>query len=114
MKFQLNTTEMLDWQEVWCFRCENDHEYSHTDEYNNGCEILRRVVIGDDVLELQPRDANWQSQIPAPVSCDKFKLCNACPGDAPDLERRQGLTRRQFMDEERDRVLALPVLAEVE
>lgn len=109
MKLQLGVTEMLDWQEIWCFRCRHDHGYSHTgDEVPEaGCHLLTRILLGDDVPEIRPRDPDWQRQIPAPVSCEKFELCGGCPADEAGLERRRGLTHRQFMDRHREAVLAL-------
>jgi hypothetical protein len=111
VKLQLNTTEMLDWQEVWCFRCKHDHGYSHTGEEDpdSGCPLLRDVFMGDDVAEFHPRAENALNYLPAMVSCDKFELCAGCPADAPDLERREGLTHHQWVDEERERVLAEPI-----
>lgn len=110
MKLRLNTTEMLDWQEVWCFRCKHDHLWSHhpNDEAGDGCPLLLPMVMGEDVPQFHPRDPDWWRMVPAPVSCDNFEVCD-CPSESPEMERRQGLTRRQFFDQERERVLALPI-----
>lgn len=36
-----NGTELLDWQEVWCFRCRHDHQFSHGPiDTGAGCEIM--------------------------------------------------------------------------
>ena len=110
MKFQLNTTEMLDWQEGWCFRCQHDHQYSHVEPEADGCSLLLAMVLGDDVPEFEPRDPDWWRMIPAPVSCQRFTLCTSCPPDPPAAERRGGLTRREFHDQIRADVLTHPVV----
>ena len=112
MIFSLNGTEMLDWQEVWCFRCEHDHGWSHTpcDEDEEGCTVLLTIVQGLDAPELKARDPEWWRTLPAEVSCSKFKECTRCGPEPVDAERRGGLTRREFFDQYRNRMLARPVI----
>lgn len=110
MILRLNTTEMLDWQEVWCFRCEHDHRFSHVDQEADGCPLLVKMVCGEDVAEFDARDPEWFRMIPAPVSCTEFKLCGSCPPDPPDAERRNGETYREFVDRHRADVLSQPVV----
>lgn len=113
MKLQLNTTEMLDWMELWCFRCEHDHGWSHppNDENEDGCQLVARSIWDDDVTEFEPRHPQWWRHIPAEVSCSAFKLCSRCAPDPPDAERRGGETRREFHDRLRAETLAQPVFA---
>lgn len=110
MKFQLNTTEWLDWAENWCFRCERDHLFSHVNE-DDGCELCARSILGEDLPEFEAHDPDWWRMVPAPISCSQFKLCTLCPPEPPDAERRGGLTRREFHDKLRAEVLAAPVVA---
>lgn len=114
MILRLNTTEMLDWMEVWCFRCEHDHAFSHEDQLDDGCPLLLKMVLGEDVPEFEVRDPDWWRQIPAGVSCSRFQECAQCPPDPPDAERRCGLTRREFFDQIRAEMLAQPVVSESE
>lgn len=47
MILHLNTTEMLDWQEVWCFRCKHDHGFSHGTDWGDaedGCQLGRDMT----------------------------------------------------------------------
>ncbi len=49
MRFALNGSEMADWMECWCWRCEHDHDMSHagaTEE--NGCGHVLATLIGAD------------------------------------------------------------------
>jgi hypothetical protein len=114
MKFQLNSTEMADWQELWCFRCEHDHGFSHLAEEGleerDGCPLLTAMVLGDDVPDFEPRDSQWPLYVPAQVSCRRFTECTACLPDPPDAERRGGETRREFHDRLRRDMQALPVV----
>ena len=111
VKFSLNTTEMLDWQENWCFRCVHDHDWSHTGkEEGEPCELTVPMVLGHDVPQFEARDPEWWRMIPAPVSCSRFELCDRCPDESPDAERRSGETRREFHDRLRAETLAQPVV----
>ena len=117
MKLRLNGTETLDWQELWCFRCQHDHAFSHNKsgewgESDDGCPLLVAVALGDDVAEFEARDEKWWAVIPAEVSCARFEKCTACPPDPPDAERRGGETRREFHDRLRAETLARPVVAD--
>lgn len=115
MKFQLNTTEWLDWAENWCFRCKHDHLWSHPphDEEGDGCPLIRHSICGEDVPEFEARSVDWWRTIPAEVSCSRFELCTApeCTDQGTE-ERRDGETRRQFHDRLRAETLALPVVKE--
>jgi hypothetical protein len=113
MRFSLNTSEMLDWQEIWCFRCQNDHTFSHTDQQEKGCPLIARSLLDEDVAEFQPRDPDWWRSIPAVVSCAAFKVCDDCPPEADDAERRGGETFREFHDRIRTEMLAMPTVADV-
>jgi len=110
VKLRLNASEMADWQELWCFRCENDHTYSHTIEEGNGCGILADNYLADEaddlITEFVPFREDWWRTIPASVTCSAFKACTKCPTESPDEERRQGQTRREFYDGLRAEMIA--------
>lgn len=113
MILRLGTTELLDWQEVWCFRCEHDHSLSHASgDETGGCPLLLTQILGEDVAEFEARDPEWWRFIPAEVSCSRFTPCTQCPPDAPDAERRGGETRREFHDRLRAETLARPIVQE--
>ena len=114
MILRLNTTEQLDWMELWCFRCEHDHVFSHGEETGEGCPLLLKMALGEDVAEFEPRDPDWWRQIPAGVSCSRFQACTQCPPDPPDAERRGGETRREFHDRLRAELLAQPIIEDAE
>ena len=111
MKFQLKASESADWMEVWCFRCKNDHDCSHvpSGDGDSGCEIIAHSMLGDDVPELTPRRKDWWFTIPATVTCSAFELCDECPPESPDVERRGGESRREFYDRLRSEMLKIPV-----
>jgi hypothetical protein len=53
--FPSTGSELLDWQEVWCFRCIHDHGVSHGPEYEDGtggCDIMLRAAIDEDTPEV--------------------------------------------------------------
>lgn len=109
MKFSLGTTEMLDWQECWCFRCERDHAFSHfTNDEGEGCPHLLNAVLGNDDPVFEARGDDAFIFIPANVVCADFTPCTLCPPDDPNAERRQGETRAEFHDRMRAETLALP------
>jgi|ERR1035437_1300883 hypothetical protein len=110
MKFQLNASEHADWQEVWCWRCKNDHEFSHIPgQEDEGCPLIADGIMGEDVAEFAPIRKDWWFTIPASVTCSAFEVCTLCPAESPDAERRGGETRREFYDRLRTEMLATPV-----
>lgn len=113
MIFQLNGSEMADWQECWCFRCARDHLWSHAghDQDADGCPLILKSILGEDVPQFIPH-TDWYRSVPANVSCSAFVPCNApeCQ-DGPDAERRGGETRREFHDRLRRETLALEVVS---
>lgn len=87
-----NGTELLDWQEVWCFRCRHDHEM-HTDT-GSGCLIMARGLAdhGDGIDEWinsgyaveyldeagnthEHRIADDACSLPAATVCTKWEPC---------------------------------------
>ncbi len=113
MIFTLNTTEMLDWQECWCFRCARDHQYSHVEENGDGCPLVLDMLIGNDARQWVPHGADWHT-IPASVECSAFVPCEApeCQ-DGPNAERRNGETRREFHDRMRREIIGTARLDEL-
>lgn len=109
--FSLNGSEAADWMEVWCFRCEVDHDMTHQGGCEEvGCSLLVKMVLGEDVPQFTPHGDQWFRTIPATVACAEFKRCTLCPPDPPDAERRGGETRREFHDRLRADTMALPVV----
>ena len=118
---RLNTTEFLDWAEVWCFRCEHDHAFSHGEDATadgaDGCEIcLDAYARGESRPEIVNHEDYWRS-IPAHKSCTQFTECTRCPADDEHTERRgiwgdesNLVTRNQFSALLRSETLALPVV----
>ena len=110
MKLRLNTTEMLDWQELWCFRCERDHAFSHVPDGDNGCDILVDNYLADEadelITEFVPVTEDWWRYLPANVVCSAFEVCTKCPDEASDAERRGGVTQREFYDGLRAQMIA--------
>ena len=78
MIFQLNGSEMADWQEVWCWRCAKDHGFSHDGSMRAefGCPLLVKALAREDVPEFVPH-TDWFRTIPANVSCAAFVSCAA-------------------------------------
>ena len=109
MILRLNGSELADWMEVWCFRCEYDHYFSHANEIGDGCDLVLAYALQEDQIEWESRDPEWSSYLPARVSCKSFTSCTKCPPDDPQAERRNGETRREFHDRIRAETLALPV-----
>lgn len=113
MIFQLNGSEMADWQECWCWRCKHDHGFSHDGSMRaeNGCPLVLKTIWGEDAPEFSAHGADWFRTIPAGVVCSAFELCELpeCK-DGPDAERRGGETRREFHDRLRAETIALPVV----
>ena len=90
-------TELLDWQEVWCFRCKHDHNMTHV-ETGDGCEIMARGLFSDDksqpewidsgyVIRYRDEDGDHHEHVipdvcnslPAATFCTAFELCEeAC------------------------------------
>jgi hypothetical protein len=111
--FRLNGTETLDWQELWCFRCEHEHKMTHGSEWgdgSDGCPLLLKMILGEDVPEFVPHGEDWWRTLPATVACTQFAACTQCPDDGPETERRGGETRREFHDRLRQETLALPMV----
>ncbi len=112
MIFQLNGSEMADWQDVWCGHCAKDHLWSHAghDQDADGCPLILKSILGEDVPQFIPH-TDWFRSLPANVSCSSFEVCDApeCQ-DAPDAERRGGETRREFHDRLRAGTIALPIV----
>lgn len=120
MKLEIGTTEMLDWQTIWCSRCQHDHAFSHgsnwqlPDPQGDGCPLLVKVIHGEDLPEMQPRRPDALCYIPAEVSCSQFTLCTSCAPERADAERRGGETRREFRDRLRGEMLARPVVIDAD
>lgn len=111
MKFQLNGSEMADWQECWCFRCAHDHLFSHAphDMEDDGCPLILRAGCGEDVAQFEPHGDDWYRTIPAGVVCREFVPCTATEcNDHGDEERRGCETWREFHDRLRAETIALP------
>lgn len=90
-----NGTELLDWQEVWCFRCKRDHNLTHV-ETGDGCELMARGTFESDqpewidsgyTVEFRDEVGDHHSHIildvcnslPAATVCTSFQLCGeAC------------------------------------
>ncbi len=117
---RLNGTEFLDWAEVWCFRCEHDHAFSHDqDQGTGGCEIARDAyALGETRPELTDHAPDGPWSIPASISCASFKECGKCAPDTEDTERRWSnsgpdamlVTRNEFAAMLRAETLAIPVV----
>lgn len=108
-----NGTEFLDWQEVWCCRCANDHDITHETEMSGlGCPIiLTAQATDDDVPEWEPSSYDVHGRkddgatgtmevrlpfdIPAPVFCTAFVPCDKLPtcsrhrGYGPVITKRE-------------------------
>jgi hypothetical protein len=111
--FQLNGSEMADWMECWCFRCQHDHGMTHTEDTEElGCPHAESIWSGRDDPVFSPHGETWWRTIPAGVVCSEFTPCTQCPPDDPNAERRNGETRAEFHDRLRAEIIALPRVEE--
>ncbi len=116
MIFQLNGSEMLDWQETNCFECKHDHFFSHAThlEEGDGCDLMAESLFGADVPEFIDHDPHdGIGSIPALVECTAFEQCEApeCQGTETRLNRRTGeqQTHREWAAFLRAECLSHPV-----
>lgn len=93
MILRLNTTELLDWQEAWCFECAHDHLASHVnggDWAGDGCRLLRKQAMRQDVPEFIDHDEHTGiGNIPALCECTRFEQCEAPECQRPDTRLNQ-------------------------
>jgi hypothetical protein len=88
------------WMRHWCYRCVHDHGFSHVDERlqdsGESCEILLRMIIGEETPEVVQEDyeGGWP---PESLVCRMFERC-PCKDDpgweppiAPTPDPNQGL-----------------------
>lgn len=83
-------TEFMDWQEIWCFRCKHDHQFSHGEETGDGCALLPPLLCHIDVPEIHEQSyvfdwtdgAESGDQVmtidrcfPRAVWCEQFEPC---------------------------------------
>lgn len=92
--FPSSGSELLDWQEVWCFRCAHDHGMSHGPEHETGegCDIMLRAICDEETPEViqsgyvvvfedeaggrhEHTIANVCNELPAAAFCTSFTLC---------------------------------------
>lgn len=76
------------WMSHNCFRCAEDHCASHVGDdeadWENGCQILARLMMGDDnipeLIEHDYDDKGW----PLALECRMFSPCQPCDGGGED------------------------------
>ena len=88
------------WMDAWCFRCINDHGYSHSEDENpdKGCRLIVRSMTEDGPFDWLRDEQNYDTQRgwdPAKLVCSNFERC-PCQDDlgwepAPDPDPNQGL-----------------------
>lgn len=77
-----NGTEGEMWFAAWCEQCAHDHQASHEGDYENGCERIVLMFVGDahPDLTVHPDDSHTERGF-APwrhVHCAAFTPCGAC------------------------------------